>query len=201
MFKNKKIYLIILVFILFFGIVNNSFATDTAYPDISFTYNDVTYVVSNPAKFSNDFAKKYCIFLSSDGSMSFAYSVDDNATFIGYKDVNNLDKVETGGKFYFGNIVNNEWVYSGYVPTGGFYESKGILVYSNQDVIHDKEGNVFFQVAPPILARVVEQVEMKVTMREIIQILPLIIVVVVSLVGLRKALQMLLRLLRRCLIT
>lgn len=57
------------------------------------------------------------------------------------------------------------------------------------------------EVAPQmVLAPIVEEMEMEVTLKEIIQILPLIIVIVVSFLGLRKALQMLLSLLHRCLI-
>lgn len=145
----KILFINFVFFIMFFAFYNNSIA-DTTYEDITFTYNDVNYVVSNPALFSNDFAQKYCIFLNSNGGMSFAYSENADTTFIAYKDVNNLDKVETGGKFYYGNIIDNKWVYSGYVPTGGYYASKGILVYSNQETIYDKEGNIFYKNSPII---------------------------------------------------
>ena len=68
--------------------------------------------------------------------------------------------------------------------------------------IYDNNGNLVFQVPPQveevqgILAPVVEKVEMSQTLSEIVKLLPLIIVVVVSFLGLRKALQMLFKVLR-----
>lgn len=56
----------------------------------------------------------------------------------------------------------------------------------------------FFQSAPSVLYQVMEQEKMeKKTIQEILGLLPLILVVVVSFLGLRKALQMLLSFLRR----
>ena len=72
------------------------------------------------------------------------------------------------------------------------------VLYSSVD-IHDTSGGVFFQKTPvPVLVEVMspEVVEKK-TVQEILGVLPLIIVVVVSFLGLRKALKMLLSLLRR----
>ena len=80
--------------------------------------------------------------------------------------------------------------------------------YSNFDIL-DNNGNVVFQQPPleeetPVvekqettLAPIVEGMETKKTLAEVVGILPLIIVVVVSLVGLRKALKMLLGVLHR----
>lgn len=74
---------------------------------------------------------------------------------------------------------------------------------SNYDIVFTNNKNaVFFQHAPlPIVkgevAQVMDKVEMQVTLQEIIQIIPLILVVVVSLVGLRKGLSLLLTILHR----
>lgn len=56
---------------------------------------------------------------------------------------------------------------------------------------------VFYQAPARVVAQKLEGVEMSQVMKEIVGVLPLIIVVVVSLVGLRKALQMLSMLLHK----
>lgn len=66
------------------------------------------------------------------------------------------------------------------------------VLYSSVD-IHDTSGGIFFQKTPvPVLVEVMspEVVEKK-TVQEILGVLPLIIAVVVSFLGLRKALKML----------
>lgn len=72
------------------------------------------------------------------------------------------------------------------------------VLYSSVD-IHDTFGGIFFQKTPvPVLVEVMspEVVEKK-TIQEILGVLPLILVVVVSFLGLRKALKMLLTFLNR----
>lgn len=72
-------------------------------------------------------------------------------------------------------------------------------IYSNRDVyLGASRDTIFFQ-APPqgMLAPIVEGTKMETTLQEVIHLLPLIIVVVVSFLGLRKALRMLSTLLRR----
>lgn len=65
------------------------------------------------------------------------------------------------------------------------------IFYSNINVLNT-DGTVFFHPAPQgIVARQVEKVEMSQVLQEIITLLPQILVVVVSLVGLRKGLKML----------
>lgn len=65
------------------------------------------------------------------------------------------------------------------------------FVYSNVDVFNP-DGTVFFHTTPQgIVARQVEEVEMSQVQAEILGILPLILVLVVSFLGLRKALKML----------
>lgn len=72
-------------------------------------------------------------------------------------------------------------------------------IYSNRDVYFGASKDVVFFHVPPqgILAPIVEGTKMETTLQEVIHLLPLIIVVVVSFLGLRKALQMLSTLLRR----
>ena len=71
------------------------------------------------------------------------------------------------------------------------------FIYSNVDVFNT-DGTVFFHTTPQgIVARQVEEVEMSQVQAEILGILPLILALVVSFLGLRKALKMLATFLRR----
>ena len=68
------------------------------------------------------------------------------------------------------------------------------ILYSNSD-IYDTSNNVVFQappqVQPTIVASQVEEVEMNKTLQEILGILPVVIVVLVGLIAIRKAIQFL----------
>ena len=71
------------------------------------------------------------------------------------------------------------------------------LIYSTTDVIA-YDGSIFFQGAPlGVVAQKVQGLKLEEVMKEIVLILPLIIVTLVSLVGLRKALKTLSMLLHR----
>lgn len=75
-----------------------------------------------------------------------------------------------------------------------------IKIYGSSVDIYDTNGTIFFQKTPvPVLVEIMtqEQAEKK-TIQEILGILPLTLVVVVSFLGLRKALSWLLTLLHHC---
>lgn len=104
--------------------------------------------------------------------------------------------------YYISSTSSSSWSSSSTSDTSGFYFSGGIYgVYATQD-LYDLDGNLVFQVAPQAtqLAQIVEQAETEKTVGEIVAILPLILVILVSFLGLRKALSWLSALLRRCLI-
>lgn len=104
------------------------------------------------------------------------------------------------------SLSNDSWVLadtktiSGAGRSNEFYHPNNFW-YSNFDIVNSN-GDLLFQ-APPqqgegILAPVMNQVEMSQTLLEIVNLLPLIIAVVVSFLGLRKGLRMLFRVLRAC---
>lgn len=110
-------------------------------------------------------------------------------------------------------ITDNQWecVYNGFVDGGTTVSASSLIqiLYSNVDITNESGTSVFFPQTPLVvetpveekqeitLAPIVEKVEAEKTLAEVVGILPLIIVVVVSLVGLRKALKMLLAVLHR----
>lgn len=111
-------------------------------------------------------------------------------------DIGTLDKVNSSGEtlyFYYFGLPENV--------------NKRTVISSNHDIYEENhlEGDPFFQLPElekattlaPVIQREKTKGTLQKVMTEIVQILPLIIVVVVSLVGLRKALKMLFMLLRQ----
>lgn len=117
------------------------------------------------------------------------------------------------------NFDTQKWSYYSY-GGGNYYEysSNGVtsllanyeIISSSTDVYTDNTySTIFFQKPPQVveeeqtltLRQIMEKEQQeKKTIQEIVGLLPLILVVVVSFLGLRKALKMLLTLLRRCLV-
>lgn len=153
----------------------------------------------------------YCIYYGNDGSVLLAGSRSSNFPVIVY---NPGDGSIYAMKANYTN-VNGCYVYTwdgtdfvnprscSYSGNSGNFGYNGTLfLYSSVDIVDgsDTSNIYFFQGTPAsttILAQKLEEVEMTTVLQEIILLLPLIIVVVVSLVGLRKALQILLTLLQR----
>lgn len=104
-------------------------------------------------------------------------------------------------------VVDGSLVHQGW--SGGLFEKNGFddlgknsVVYSStSDIYKDSSLNDVFFYKPPVNLEevLIQEQKKKATVQEILGVLPPILVVVVSFLGLRKALKMLLTLLRRCL--
>ncbi|MGN1327824.1 MAG: hypothetical protein ACI4VQ_07110 [Clostridia bacterium] len=196
MFKNKKFLIIFFLtaFILIFSF-SSCFAVAVTSSNAQTIYNQVEdYCTTNNITI-------YDYIITSDGYVYVAtrenYSMYVNHLWDG-------DFINCTGCtiFYFGtedsfNVAVSSTNGSNYTEVT---ESEGkYITYSSYDVL-DSDGVLFFLQTPlrmGVLAPIVEKVEMIPVMKEIVGVLPLIIVVVVSLVGLRKALRMLSTLLRK----
>lgn len=207
MLKNKKVFIIIsLLFIILFFNISSCFAS------ISYTQGNIDYVV--PDLPSDVIGSTYCIidchFNGYDVSHYLFYTHESNVKLL-----RNTDRsVE---QYYFVDSNNNkvtnvyfrELKYGsdswGDVVSSGLFFGNGAVGRIDSNYIgyancncYNLDGTVFFKApAKGILVQKLEGVEMSQIMKEIIVILPLTIVVVVSLVGLRKALAMLFTLLRK----
>lgn len=101
----------------------------------------------------------------------------------------------------YGDAVSfyNNYGHSGIIVSGS--ESENIYPfatnYDNPIKVYGTE-NDFFYLTPTVLQTTLKKVEMSVVLTEVVKLIPLILVVVVCFLGLRKALRMLLMLLRRC---
>lgn len=208
--KYKKLTLVFLVILFLIGFVNVSFASDTeTVPDgfieldcnASFSRLD-SLVLPDFSDIVNPYIGKYIICETSGNYCLFVLSDIDKAI--------SVDGEANGVYFYSndGTLLNvpiyifpkdssgSEWTFFG-------ADNHVYGVYYEQHVwrinIYNPDGTTFFfttaQESP--LAKVVKEAETQEVIQQIVMILPLILVVVVSFLGLRKAWAVLSHLLMR----
>lgn len=123
---------------------------------------------------------------------------------------------KTVANFYRTKYSNSEWNYSPVKQSDGTYlldfananfmtftsfSNVTTFITSDANIYVKGKDELFFQLAPSTLYQIIQaEAERKTIPMTIVEILPLILVVVVSFLGLRKALRMLSTLLRRRLV-
>ena len=222
--KNKRFYskilpvfsIILLFFLLLNSTVKASFTDD--FPDM--VYPDGVSASTNNADYQGGSNKYVCnkIVVKYKGNNTYYVinflSSDYDKTRRLYLNSNNVVCMESSLYMQYLKWTGSTWSYAGWSgysggnasnvsgePSYSTLVSNYELVGSSKDVYKDNTFNdVFFQSPPkPTSLMEVMSVEMeeKRTVQEILGILPLIIVVVVSFLGLRKALRILVTFLRR----
>ena len=185
-YKKFLISAIFLVYIILFSLsVEISAATfkiDGTTYDTDVFASDLDTSIYNKNKFfvAYNNGRYYCFFLPLNFTGTVITDLNSGGTRIYTSD---------SSKWQAYNNWKKENVYSG---ATNFVR----IAYSTFN-IYDEDGNVFFLGTPLSLAEVMEaEAKEKRTLGEVLGILPLILVVMVSYLGLRKALSMLFRLLR-----
>lgn len=190
---------------------SNSFIIDVDYSNNLFnvTKNDTVYSLNSECFGFKSFA--FCAFTHEETNQFYLSVVFTNGDLI-------LDPAHDDGVSATDGILYNRYFLLDYEHECNTFTSKGLssysvsegarigsftldkLVYSNVD-IKDPDGNVVFQGASQptrgTLAKIVKAETMKNPLQEILGILPLTLVVVVSCLGLRKALTWLSTLLKQ----
>lgn len=220
MFKDNKICFLIL-FILLFSFLFTSFtfasSDENAYPysrDISYlTPEQISYIASctdvvGDYMKANNITKKYYFVISQFGNIDF---INDTDRYFGIV-VSNNPKIAickegtitfNACDVYIFNFYVGETQFRSidYAESCSYYYAGFSTYFTNCDIvpgIRKEPHAAFFRHSRlyPLMAKV----EMAGVLQEIVWIIPLILVVVVSFLGLRKALKLLSRLLHRCLI-
>lgn len=112
-----------------------------------------------------------------------------------FKDVD-LMKLYTLGKGKSYKLEDGVFTYSGTLMADMGVSSSGIsqIIYSNTDLC-DVNGEVVFQKAPAVaqvvLAPIAQEAPLEGIVQEIVGILPIVLIILVGLIGLRKALALL----------
>lgn len=206
MLKNKKILIILLLSIILLGISTSCFAIDNI--NNSYSESDLynCFVVADKYMKDNNIIY-YDYFVGyegniENGTVNVLFII--NSDYVCYAEPGSNGRICSNHTYLIQfsgtrNFEISNLVLTDYSATTKWNLSKD-LKYSSFPIYYN-DGSLFFPLTPlKRMAPIVAQVEMGEIMKEIIKILPLILVVVVSLVGLRKALKMLSTLLHRCLI-
>lgn len=205
MLNNKKISICLIFIIIFVFLLNSiSFASNDYYTDKD--RQDLFYMSLDYMNSNNYSYKEYVVF-EGPNYISIIFLMPEN-------DVAYINEWVDGNEYFNTNYC---YIFE-FVNGGGFtdttepsikYNSTPRDTYKANTIINSSfnicynDGTLFFQLAPfplGVLAPIVEKVETKATVTEMIQVIPLIIVVLVCLVGLRKGLKILSTVLYRCLI-
>lgn len=224
MFKNKKLFavLFITLILLFFSVSSCFASTDLSeYTVNCSTSNEYGKSIFIPSVYSNSIITMsnglIQMFVKPSGYENYVFVKPTSGNIALYDSYECNTKVRVDHYYLrnsddsnlsFSNILDHDymstcgaqWVYAGDIGSvqGNFLEH----VLYNAD-IYNTDNTLFFLApvqAVPLqgeIAQKLEGVEMSQVMKEIVGVLPLIIVVVVSLVGLRKALTMLSTLLHK----
>lgn len=199
MLKNKRIFFISLVFLFFIFLNSSCFAytEEEGYTDADvynlFVYckdilkeNNVEYYdycISNETKTFNNVTNSLCIYFFTNKDYTCYVSDKEDGKERVYC-TNARVFLFQGGNFEVNSLPAER-------AKGTYYGLSDKLVYSSFHV-KKSNGDIFFQCAPLVrLVPIMKQVEMGATIIQIIQLLPTILVVVVSFLGFRKALRIL----------
>lgn len=190
--KNKSFSIVCIFLLIVLLFTSNVFAV---------SLNDNNKKTYNLPEFTDEMKQydKYLIFVEDGGKLfNLVFLVDNDGFFYN----------TTGGIFCYGRVLLCSTTGDSYYNTryevssgtiaklGGPITSSSVFICNNNIYTDVNKSDVFFQVSPLAQVVGVELVQKKTT-REILGVLPLILVVVVSFLGLRKALRMLLSFLRR----
>lgn len=199
MFKNKKIFIVFLLTVTFLFFINNLYCF--GYTDPLINSGTISYTLTDEdIEKCESIADGRPFFIATNNSNSW---VVIGSTLDSYFYITDGTFYCSSGQYYFKDLYsatslnNMSLVNNGYLKS---CETAFSYYYTSKDI--KKEDDVFFHQSPQgIIATLVEEIQktgiMGQVMKEILGVLPLIIVVVVSLVGLRKALQMLSMLLHK----
>ena len=215
--KNKLISIILIFFIVFISIFNTySFGAKCEY----------TYTASNGVIYEFNIPKSeihpyYFFYIDNSLNIKIYYLTETEKDKLIYGDVKNVNGTLLGKGFIFGGStfyrffnttlisVNNFSVpsietsksNSFYSSDDNFY-TETVKLYSNFD-IKDKDGNVVFYPAPlvgeqiEILPTITTSMDFSMVQKEILEILPVILIMLIGLLALRKAIQLLFQMLHR----
>lgn len=191
MLKKNLVYILVFAILFLCVFSTNSFASyDVEYLGTTYTLPDLP----------SDFVDTHYIIVMTKWAGSEYYSLyytnDSDYKFISTG--NGFDIVDSEGNrcdnyIRDANMTTLTWGDS--KVWGNLTNIKTFITAS--DTIYNTDGTVFFQGLPQILAKQVRTLNLGGVQVEIMQILPLILVVVVSLVGLRKAWFLLSQILRK----
>lgn len=202
-----KLLIVLLIFSLFVINCSNSFAGTVE----TITYGDKDYPIYYDSSLDNKYAIDvfYSTYITVKKDDIYYLIIVSEPECLRYTDTNRL--VNSSGLKLTVRYYVYDADYDVYFPTGEYDGSNSSFTYDELiytvSNLYRVDGSLyltatnyddFFYKPPVVLEEIMlQEMEQKATIQEILGVLPLIIVVVVSFLGLRKALRMLLTLLRQ----
>lgn len=201
MLRNKRIlFIFTLILIAILSVPLKGFCTTDSNIDTStgFSANEVKIIENMYKQYSSKYNSYVCRYHAGEITMYlYDYSPDLFFYVLNGELYSSIECSPYYVNFTTSGVIRNEG--QGSYNQVYAHASGKPNIYSNRDVYSGASRDiVFFQVPPQgILAPIVEETKAEVILQEVVQLLPMILVVVVSFLGLRKALQILSTLLRR----
>ena len=193
--KNKVVYIVLFILLL---MILFSVQTFAVIEPNSFIYEDNVYTIPDETcqnysyyllyKINSSDAYPYRFFVS---ETPIIYDID-NGIIKGKSIVFSTGRTIEDAVSATFNYIENE---NAFVSGGGL--DTNILLYSNADILNGSGEVVFQRPLVTALAPIVKEVETEKTLEEVVLILPIILLTLVGLIGLRKALRMLSTVLRQ----
>ena len=198
--KNKKLSIIFLVISFLFILTSSCFASNNETIEVDFNGDKIvfpTYLSNLDVNFTDyEYTLSYC----KDGTYRLNFCMESNVDKVFYyinqnsSSFHNVQFKDNDGNNlpeYRYKLVDGSWVLTDGGTDGLVRTELSSFILATTDV-YDSKGELFFH-RPPLsrLARIVEEAQAQETIMEIVKILPLTLVVVVSYLGLRKALRLL----------
>lgn len=139
------------------------------------------------------------IFYNKDSYTPVLRLVDGSYSLVKYKAGNVGDSRSMVKYDYYYLTTSLVWQRVTTSDASGYYFDGGIVTYYSSESIYDLDGNLVFQVAPQEgeLITIVNSIDFLEVMAEVLVILPILLVVVIGLLALRKGIRLLFQMLRK----
>ena len=212
--KLKFISIIALILAITISFSSSCFAVETDNENsktINIYYNDKSYIVDYSEASSSgsgilaDTYNNYIVVNDSGMGIRLYLTYNDNYKVGMINNYYHLYRPDSSYKYISFKYKSSEdkFVYGGVGPCDGSEGTYSVQILSSNYDVLDKKGEVVFQKTPvpaqnqAILVPIVQEAPLEETTKEIMGILPIVLITLVGLIGLRKGLALLLQTLHK----
>lgn len=206
--KLKIISMFAVILAIMISLTSSCFASENENENsktIDIYYNDKTYILDYSVASSTgsgvlaDTYNNYIVVNDSGMGICLYLTYNDNYKVGMINKSYHLYRPDSSYKYIFFryNSSEDKFVYGGVGPCDGSEGTYGVQILSSNYDVLDKKGEVVFQKTPvpaqdqAILVPIVQEAPLEETTKEIMGILPIVLITLVGLIGLRKGLALL----------
>lgn len=207
-----KLFIIFLIFNIFIFIIANSClavskisfeydgqslsaSLDSSLSDFNYVFIDVSKSMYNTYSYNICFSTSEPVFYYSSSNRLSVKPSSDTLYMLSFLGLSDLDSVSSSISSIKSDDLESHDI------SGSSFSSASTFVFSTFD-IKDTDGNLVFQAAPQegeqtMILTKITSVDFSQVMMEVLAMLPILLVVLIGLLALRKAIQLLLKTLRQ----